>query len=144
MVRVMTVSLGCMLPAPGLCAYTRLRKLPIRSRRSTRKPAASRICLASPKVLPRTPGTWNSWGPLETVNVLVLDGLLVGYWRRTQTRSAIAITVHPGRKLSRAERAALTVAFGRYGTYWDTAIELSWAAPGDIRFAHDTDPETLP
>jgi hypothetical protein len=82
-------------------------------------------------------------GATAAVNVLVMDGLLVGYWRRTQTRSGIAITVHLGRNLTRAERAALTVAFGRYGTYWGTPIELSWVAPGEIRFAHDADPETL-
>lgn len=69
---------------------------------------------------PRTPANLAGLGPhtvLNTpswLNAFVIDGQLAGWWRRTVTKSGLAVETAPLRDLNRKEQSALQDAIERY------------------------------
>lgn len=57
--------------------------------------------------------------------VLVVNGQVIGTWKRTLKRDAVHLTVTPFRPLSEAERAALAKAAERYGKFQQATVRLS-------------------
>lgn len=58
-------------------------------------------------------------------NLLLIDGLLAGGWRRELGKSHVDVTVRPLRKLSRAETRALELAAERYASFVQLKLKLS-------------------
>ena len=56
---------------------------------------------------------------------MVLDGQVVGTWKRTLTKGSVAITLRPFNALKRAEKHAFTEAAGRYGAFLGLPAELA-------------------
>jgi len=57
--------------------------------------------------------------------VLVVDGQVIGTWKRTLKRDSVHLSVTPFRPLTEAERAAITKAAERYGTFQQATVKLS-------------------
>jgi hypothetical protein len=56
--------------------------------------------------------------------IIVLDGQLVGTWKRTIRKDAVAIKTIPLKKLSEGEKQAITLAAGQYGTFLELPVEI--------------------
>lgn len=56
---------------------------------------------------------------------VVMDGQVVGTWKRTFVRGAVVIAFHPFRALTTSESRALTAAASRYGDFSDLPITLA-------------------
>ena len=65
----------------------------------------------------------------EFAHLLVIDGELVGRWRRTQKPRAMIVDAQPFRRLTRAEDDALERAAARYGKFLQMPVILGGAAP---------------
>jgi hypothetical protein len=65
-------------------------------------------------------------GPAGTP-FLVVDGWCAGVWRRRKTAKAIALTVEPARKLSRAHREGIEAEAERIGRFLGLAPVLEIA-----------------
>jgi hypothetical protein len=67
--------------------------------------------------------------------VIVLDGRIVGTWKRRLGRESVLIEANPFRRLTRGEKGAVTEAAHRYGRFLDLPVSLQWpgAAKGDTR-----------
>ena len=63
-------------------------------------------------------------GDALTAYVVVVDGQLVGGWKRTPTARPVAIDLRLLVRLSAAERAALSAAARRYAAFLGTAVEV--------------------
>jgi hypothetical protein len=57
-------------------------------------------------------------------STIVVDGQVVGTWKRTVKKNAIAITAAPFDKLNKAEKSAFKQAAERYGAFMGLAAEL--------------------
>lgn len=57
--------------------------------------------------------------------IIVVDGQVVGAWKRALKKGAVAISLHPFTKLNQAETRAIAKAADRYGKFLDTAAVLS-------------------
>lgn len=53
-----------------------------------------------------------------TVNVIVLEGRAVGFWRREERKAEMRITLQPFRELDLGEMDAIRAAGERYGAFW--------------------------
>ena len=60
----------------------------------------------------------------EDMHLLVIDGHLVGRWRRTLKTSTVIVEAHPFRALTRSETRALEAAVARHGKFMNLAAEL--------------------
>jgi hypothetical protein len=58
------------------------------------------------------------------VNIVVVDGLVVGAWRRAEKKNEGKIELLLFRALDEAERAAVTAAGNRYGDFFGKAYEI--------------------
>jgi hypothetical protein len=58
-------------------------------------------------------------------STLVIDGQVVGTWKRTLKKKAVIITASPFTPLSRAEKRAVTAAAQPYGRFLGLPVELS-------------------
>ena len=56
--------------------------------------------------------------------IIVVDGQIVGTWKRRLTRDSVVIETHPFRRLTRVEQRAVAEAAERYGTFHDLPISL--------------------
>ena len=56
--------------------------------------------------------------------IIVVDGQIVGTWKRRLTRDSVVIETHPFRRLTRVEKRAVAEAAERYGTFHDLPISL--------------------
>jgi hypothetical protein len=56
---------------------------------------------------------------------LVIDGLVVGSWRRTIKQGTVVIDVAPFAPLTAAEREAVSAAARRYGAFWGMPVRHS-------------------
>ena len=56
---------------------------------------------------------------------IVVDGQIVGTWKRTLKKSAVVITPSPFTRLNEAETRAFATATGRYGKFLDQSVVLS-------------------
>ncbi|MDQ6832294.1 MAG: winged helix DNA-binding domain-containing protein [Chloroflexota bacterium] len=61
--------------------------------------------------------TLDARGDILSHHTMAIDGQIVGTWKRTQTKSAVAIEATPFTPLSNAEMHALTAAAERYGAF---------------------------
>lgn len=61
-------------------------------------------------------------------NVLVLDGQVVGTWRRTLKKDAVIITPNPFIPLTTAETHAFAIAANRYGAFLEKSVPAAWEA----------------
>jgi hypothetical protein len=68
-------------------------------------------------------------GRVPFPHAVVLDGELVGTWRRSFAPPAMAVEVQPLRALDGAERAAVQSAAVRYGEFVELPVELSVLGP---------------
>jgi hypothetical protein len=64
-------------------------------------------------------------------NTLVVEGRVVGTWRRRALTRSVAITATPFRRLPQAHIAALEEALGGYADHLGLAPQLTWADPVD-------------
>jgi hypothetical protein len=58
------------------------------------------------------------------ISSIVIDGQVVGTWKRTVKKNSIAVTAIPFTKLSKAEMAAFKQAVERYGAFMGLATEV--------------------
>jgi len=56
--------------------------------------------------------------------VIVVDGLIVGTWKRALMRDSVVIETNPFRRLTHAEKGAITEAAQRYGRFQDLPVSL--------------------
>jgi hypothetical protein len=56
--------------------------------------------------------------------IIVVDGQVVGTWKRTLKKDALAITPSPFAKLTKAETRAIGAAASRYGKFFDAPVVL--------------------
>ncbi len=61
-------------------------------------------------------------------NILVLDGQVVGTWRRTLKKDAVIITPSLFIPLTAAETRAFAVAANRYGAFLEKSVHATWKA----------------
>ncbi|MEO7733762.1 MAG: crosslink repair DNA glycosylase YcaQ family protein, partial [Kofleriaceae bacterium] len=66
---------------------------------------------------------------LLSTPIVVLDGRVIGTWRRTITRTAVTVATTLAAPLDRAQRAALDVAVARYGRFLGLPAQLAPAKP---------------
>lgn len=59
-------------------------------------------------------------------NYLVINGRIVGSWRRTLTKQTVSIEAKPFIPLSEAQNASLTTAAQRFGDYLGLTTDLRW------------------
>lgn len=59
-------------------------------------------------------------------NTLVLDGQVVGIWRREVKKDKIVVTASPFAALKRVERDAFAPAAEHYGRFLGRAVEIQW------------------
>jgi hypothetical protein len=55
---------------------------------------------------------------------MVVDGKVVGTWKRTLKKDTVVITPNPFAKLKRVETLALAEAARRYGKFLDASVVL--------------------
>jgi hypothetical protein len=58
--------------------------------------------------------------------IIVIDGQVVGSWRRSLHRDHVAVELNPFKRLTEAEERAVTEAARRYGEFLGLAVELTW------------------
>jgi|WetSurMetagenome_2_1015567.scaffolds.fasta_scaffold90619_2 hypothetical protein len=56
--------------------------------------------------------------------VIVVDGQIIGSWRRTLNKETVAIEIDPFRPLAKAEQRAVAAAAQRYGEFLNRAVKL--------------------
>lgn len=56
--------------------------------------------------------------------VIVIDGQIVGSWRRTLGKQAVTIELNPFRRMTKAEQRSIGVAAQRYGEFLECAVKL--------------------
>ena len=56
--------------------------------------------------------------------VIVVDGRIVGTWKRTLSRASVVIETNPFRRLTRAEKGAVFEAAQKYGRFQDLPVSL--------------------
>jgi hypothetical protein len=61
------------------------------------------------------------------VHGILLDGQVVGVWRRVVNRGDILAEVSLATKVTRAQRRAIEAAFQRYGAFAGAPVTLHWA-----------------
>lgn len=79
--------------------------------------------------LPRPRGL----GAPEFGHLLVIDGQLVGRWRRTLTTRTVIIEVQAFRALRKPEGRALEVSAARYGRFMNMPVTLTYVGPAMSR-----------
>ena len=75
-------------------------------------------------VVPAMPAPGSIGDESEYMHLLVIDGHLVGRWRRTLKTSTVIVEAHPFRALTRSETRALEAAVAQYGKFMNLAAEL--------------------
>ena len=68
----------------------------------------------------------------EFAHLLVIDGELVGRWRRTQKTSTMVVEAQPFRRLTKVEKDALDAAAARYGKFLQMPATLTFVQ-GSVR-----------
>jgi hypothetical protein len=68
-------------------------------------------------------------GEVLSAHLVVLDGQVVGGWRRVQTARASTVRVTPAVALRDADRAAVEAAAARYGAFLERSVSVEWAPP---------------
>jgi hypothetical protein len=63
-------------------------------------------------------------GDILSSHTVVLDGQVVGVWKRTLTKDAVVIEARPFRPLEAAEHHAVVAAAKRYGSFVDLPVQL--------------------
>ena len=61
----------------------------------------------------------------EFAHLLVIDGQLVGRWRRTLKTSTVVVEAQPYRPLIRPEKDALDASAARYGKFMNMPVTVS-------------------
>jgi hypothetical protein len=56
--------------------------------------------------------------------VIVVDGRIVGTWKRTLSKASVVIETNPFRRLTRAEEGAVSEAAQKYGGFQDLPVSL--------------------
>jgi Winged helix DNA-binding domain len=59
------------------------------------------------------------------VNAVVVDGEVVGQWRRTKRKDSVALATESFRGLTVAESGAVRAAAARYGAFVDRPVALT-------------------
>jgi Winged helix DNA-binding domain len=71
-------------------------------------------------------------GDAMFTHAVLLDGQVVGHWRRRSTARTVTVDVQLGRPLDEAETLALDDAVQRYGEFVGLPIEWARSSPGDL------------
>jgi hypothetical protein len=61
-------------------------------------------------------------------HVIVLDGRVVGTWKRTIKKDTVIITPNLFTSLNEAETRALVAAANRYGAFLNMSVNITWKA----------------
>jgi hypothetical protein len=61
-------------------------------------------------------------------NVIVVDGQIVGDWKRTMTRDGVLVEFMPKTKLSAVARRGVAAAARRFGEFLGREVEIAWPA----------------
>ncbi len=61
-----------------------------------------------------------------SAHIIVMGGQMVGGWKRTLTKNAVAVELTPLKPLTKAEKQAVTVAAERYGEFLKLPVTLTW------------------
>jgi hypothetical protein len=69
--------------------------------------------------------------PALLVHILIMNGQVVGGWRRTLKKDAVIVELSVLTKLTKAERDALVAATDRFGRFLNLPIVLTHAGPDD-------------
>ncbi|HLT12229.1 MAG TPA: winged helix DNA-binding domain-containing protein [Micromonosporaceae bacterium] len=77
-------------------------------------------------------------GENVVVHSIVLDGMVVGLWRRELNRKEIKAEVSLVGKVDRAQRTAIEEAFGRYGRFAGLPVVVDWPPSNGRREWHQT------
>ncbi len=56
--------------------------------------------------------------------VVVLDGKVVGTWKRTMKKDKLEITLNPFKKLNESKLEVVKEAAGRYGKFWNKTVSI--------------------
>jgi hypothetical protein len=70
------------------------------------------------------PPVLDSWGQFFLNNTIVINGLAVGTWKRTFTKTRAIITIKPFRPLNPVETEALNREAERFGRFMDLPVTL--------------------
>lgn len=68
----------------------------------------------------------NAWGNILGSYTMVLDGQIVGTWKRTIKKDTVIINASPFTPLNEAETRAFMIAADRYGAFLERAVDVSW------------------
>jgi hypothetical protein len=71
----------------------------------------------------KAPGTRGDILPSHTI---VLDGLVVGIWKRTLKKGAVTIEARPFRSLDAADQQAAGAAAERYSAFVGLPVQFQW------------------
>jgi hypothetical protein len=64
------------------------------------------------------------------VQAIVLDGQIVGVWRRITSRTGVVAEIRLAVKVTRGRRAAIEAAFARYAAFSGTPVTIDWGGSG--------------
>ncbi len=65
-------------------------------------------------------------GAVSLNNVIVLDGRVVGTWKRALKKGSVAITPNLFAPLNETETHAFAAEASRYGTFLGLPVSISW------------------
>jgi hypothetical protein len=75
---------------------------------------------------PRAPKALDNWGNALTAHLIVLNGLVVGGWRRSVQSAEIDVRLDLPIPLRAAEQAALRRQAQQYATFMGVPVLLHW------------------
>jgi hypothetical protein len=64
--------------------------------------------------------------PSVMAHVIILDGQMVGGWKRTFEKKEVIVALDPIKKLTRPEKQAVAAAAERFGKFLGLTVELLW------------------
>src|SRR6185503_19751644 len=64
--------------------------------------------------------------PSVMAHLIILDGQLVGGWKRTLEKRKVIVELSPLTKLTKPEKKAVAEAADRFGKFLDLTVELKW------------------
>jgi Winged helix DNA-binding domain len=64
--------------------------------------------------------------PAFLAHIVIVDGQIVGGWKRTIKKDAVIVELNPITNLTKAEKQAITEEVNRYGQFLGLPVELDW------------------
>jgi hypothetical protein len=64
--------------------------------------------------------------PSVMAHLIILDGQVVGGWKRTLEKSKVIVELNPLTPLTKPEKKAVAAAADRFGKFLELKVELKW------------------